>query len=539
MAEGNIAGQWSISSLQNAEEIIVALLETAPNDQAQTILTGLKDEKLLFPFFKNVDGENFNKLITRLTDFVLASYSRPTPFDLQTAIANNRYIHFNDNWLGTINKEQILSTGQFYVSTPKFITGSNALYSIIASPYEYILTTFENDFGVGDDKFLKGESYVLPAMYVYLLFNQDTKQAYKTSGKIALMTGLTLLGVGEIAAAIETGSVTGFVVGSIDVGLGVGDIVLNEVFKNEIIDKYGDEGKDFIETWQKISMVWGVGRIAQTALNGTLTIAVNKAKNALKTFKSSSKFGSLSTDTQKLLNDVDNKLIQAEGKIKIQDKEGNYAEFADDIDQYLFTTRDYFNKSVCGCGDDLSDFLADRIRNSSGLDKAALAQDFKSNPELLKAMSDESELVDLWKFYRSSSLDILKIVKKLKYAKQTYKVTDGVAFEDDLEKILIDLKANYNRGRKVTPNSIDNGGELDFELDNLLIEQTIGDGSKLSQIKKYIANPSAFNPKNNPIVLFGPRYTNANAVRDIQSLQAGGQNVRVINNFEDLLILLK
>ena len=154
-------------------------------------------------------------------------------------------------------------------------------------------------------------------------------------------------------------------------------------------------------------------------------------------------------------------------------------------------------------------------------------------------MSDESELVDLWKFYRSSSLDILKIVKKLKYAKQTYKVTDGVAFEDDLEKILIDLKANYNRGRKVTPNSIDNGGELDFELDNLLIEQTIGDGSKLSQIKKYIANPSAFNPKNNPIVLFGPRYTNANAVRDIQSLQAGGQNVRVINNFEDLLILLK
>ncbi len=320
MAEGNIAGQWSISSLQNAEEIIVALLETAPNDQAQTILTGLKDEKLLFPFFKNVDGENFNKLITRLTDFVLASYSRPRPFDLQAAIANNRYIHFNDNWLGTINKEQILSTGQFYVSTQKFITGSNALYSIIASPYEYILTTFENNFGVGDDKFLKGESYVLPAMYVYLLFNQDTKQAYKTSGKIALMTGLTLLGIGEIAAAIETGSVTGFVVGSIDVGLGVGDIALNEVFKNEIIDKYGDEGKDFIETWQKISMVWGVGRIASTSLNKKLTPLVNNVRSKIRLWKQQVTYNSVSSQTRTFLNKIDNEVNGS-----------NFDEFLDEI----------------------------------------------------------------------------------------------------------------------------------------------------------------------------------------------------------------
>ena len=183
---------------------------------------------------------------------------------------------------------------------------------------------------------------------------------------------------------------------SIDVGLGVGDIVLNEVFKNEIIDKYGDEGKDFIETWQKISMVWGVGRIAQTALNGKLTITVNKAKNALKTFKSSSKFGSLSSDTQKLLNDFDNKLIQAEGKIKIQDKEGNYAEFATNIDDILATVRAKFTK--CGCANELDDFLVLRIKDKlTDAEIAKLDLDLVGNQMLKNALNNDQELVDVWK----------------------------------------------------------------------------------------------------------------------------------------------
>ena len=200
------------------------------------------------------------------------------------------------------------------LTSRKLITGSDEAYELAADPYEYILVTFENDFGVGDSRFVKGESYALPAIYVYLLFNEDTWQAFKTSGEVAAMTGLTALGVSEIAAALEVGSVTGFVAGTIEMGLGIGDVVLDIAFKNEVEQVY----PGLADTWSKIAMCYGVGRLAVTGLNALYTKAYVESHLAQYDFR-------LSEAAKQKAGDMSREL----------QKPQNFAEFASDINPIL------------------------------------------------------------------------------------------------------------------------------------------------------------------------------------------------------------
>jgi hypothetical protein len=310
LSQGNIDGRWSISGSFDSEDLIVALLETAPEEQGKDILDGLRDYKLLVPFFKNVDGINFERLVHQLTTFVFASYTRPQPFDLQTAIAHKRYIHFNDNWLGSINTERIDSDGMVHLSSRKLITGSDATYEIATDPYSYVLVTFENDFGVGSSKFSKGESYVLPAIYVYLLFNEDTRQAYKTTAEVAAMVALTALGISEVAAAVEAGSTAGFIAGAVDIGIGLGDIVINTAFRNEVKSVYPDLADDFT----KIAMCYGIGRLAGVGLEAVFR------KNYIES--SIAQFDLRLSDEAKLTSKKLNAQLQ---------KTENFAEFLDDV----------------------------------------------------------------------------------------------------------------------------------------------------------------------------------------------------------------
>ncbi|GAB4011744.1 hypothetical protein GCM10028808_26070 [Spirosoma migulaei] len=177
-------------------------------------------------------------------------------------MAQKRFIHLNDNWLGTINSQSLGSDGQVSLSARQFITGSNSTYKVTTNPYEYLLVSFENDFQVSGSGFAKGEAYVLPALYVYSLFHQSTINKWKTSAEVDVMAGLSLVGVGEIAAAVESGSTAGFVVGAIDLGLGMGDIVLSTAFKNEVANVY----PALAANWSKLSLCWGIGRLSSVGL---------------------------------------------------------------------------------------------------------------------------------------------------------------------------------------------------------------------------------------------------------------------------------
>ena len=419
MAEGNIAGQWSISALQNAEEIIVALLETAPNDQAQTILTGLKDEKLLFPFFKNVDGSNFEKLISKLTEWIFQNNPPQKPYDLFAMADKSKkyFIRYNDNLLGRSNSEDALSDGNLHFESVKNWYNTSDFsdsYKFTASPYEYIKVRFETNVQIGSSGFVAGKDYMLPALYVYLLFTNDTKQKWITTGKITVDIAITLLGGAEIVAAYRASSVGGFVLGAIDIGLGVGDIVLNQAYHNEIIAAYPESGEAFCSSWQTISMCYGIGRLG---IEGLLA-DVNIARKFSRTNKNNP---DLTPETRQFLNNVDEKLNGPD-----------FSRFATDVDNILAGIRAKFIR--CGCANELDDFLILKIKDKlTDAEIAKLDLDLVGNQTLKIALNNDQELVDVWKncsnkvsSSRSNSL-FLKKLKEFRNDQALIQHIEGIA----------------------------------------------------------------------------------------------------------------
>ncbi|WP_428653952.1 hypothetical protein [Runella sp.] len=348
-----------------------------------------------------------------------------------------------------------------------------------------------------------------PAIVAWHLAWKQNKETLLPS----LLNNLNFLGLSASAKILLTPSVGKYVklLALADISKSVVDIGLADANVQRRLNATA-EGQRFLAIWPFVSAGLDIAALTNEQILGF----IQTRQTAATILRQEGK------------NDAADKLEQME----------DIVEYSDELNDALRITRSKFTR--CGCGDDLTDALVDRIKNKLSNEEINVLGEAFKNTEFRNAFIQDNELVDIWKgIYKTNNLDVLKTVKKLKYAKQNYRVTDGVMFEDDLEKILVDMALNYRRGRKVAPNSIDNGGELDFEINNLLIEQTIGEGSKLSQIKKYISNPVVYNPNNNPIVLFGPRYTQTTKVKEIEQLQAGGQNVKVINNFEDLLTLLR
>ena len=77
-------------------------------------------------------------------------------------------------------------------------------------------------------------------------------------------------------------------------------------------------------------------------------------------------------------------------------------------------------------------------------------------------------------------------------------------------------------------------GEIDFEVPQAIIEATVSPSGKLSQVNKYVNNPSLFNPSNKQIILFAPNYKTAAAIKEIEDT-----GTLVVKEFSDLIGLLK
>ena len=78
--------------------------------------------------------------------------------------------------------------------------------------------------------------------------------------------GLCALGVGELKAAIQSGQWATALLAATDIGIGIGDIVVNTAFKNEIQQAY----PNFYQNWQTISTVYGIARLSQIGLEAAI-----------------------------------------------------------------------------------------------------------------------------------------------------------------------------------------------------------------------------------------------------------------------------
>jgi hypothetical protein len=324
LAEGNLTGSnidtfWCNMGLNGGEESVIKLLETTPNGDKVAVLDYLtqnntvQGKSLLNKFvddIENVFNESFNEFISVVSLMSLEAYPNSNN-DLQEYYNNKKYIHFNDNWLGNINNFTMASGGLITLSSRKFITGSDEVYQVVLEPYKTILVTFENDFELGGNTFKKGEAYRLPVIFVYGLFNKSFVEKWKTTGEAAAMTALTLVGVSEIAAAVRLGSASGFVLGTIDVGLGLGDVVLSIAFKNEVEKIY----PGLADAWSKVAMCYGIGRLAGVGLDALYKKAYVESQYSQYDLR-------LSAAAKQNAADMSRQMQKPE----------NFAEFADELD---------------------------------------------------------------------------------------------------------------------------------------------------------------------------------------------------------------
>jgi hypothetical protein len=201
-------------------------------------------------------------------------------------------------------------TGDIYLKVSNW--SGTSQYEINSKPYAYIPVFFKNNFELNGNEFLEGETYKLPALYVYLLFCKDTKNKWVTSGRTTIDVGLLLLGTSEIKVAIEAGSWTKASLAVIDMGVGFVDIAVNDVLSIEVKEKY----PYFYENWQKISLIYGIGRLTQVGLEKL----VQETSSRSKIMKDASNIGKESEEAvakieQTLLQEFPDIIINSSNKI--------------------------------------------------------------------------------------------------------------------------------------------------------------------------------------------------------------------------------
>ncbi|GHV15275.1 hypothetical protein FACS1894169_06150 [Bacteroidia bacterium] len=305
---GFVSGRVNVGSSWQEEDVILEVFHTTPAEQQKALLEAIYQQKLLYRIVNGVDGGNFDKVIETIARWVIQYYPCPTDMNVSEKIENKQILLFNDNYFGRINNEYVSETGNVSLAVKKW--SGDTEYQVTASPYDYLLVKFKNTFEIGDSRFISGTTYKLPALYVYMLFNADTRQKWQTSGKVAVDIGLLALGAGEVRAAMQAGNWARTALAVADIGIGFTDVVVNTAFKNEIQEGY----PEFYDNWQKISLAYGLGRITQVGLEAAYKRA-NIESWVMKTDVS------LSQETRQAANKINQRL---------QDQAYFGAEFVDD-----------------------------------------------------------------------------------------------------------------------------------------------------------------------------------------------------------------
>ncbi len=364
-----VIGRKSIAADFGNEDVILSTITTAEQDASQhkAILTYLNERKLLYKLVKNVDGKNYEAITSTLTKWILTEFP-PSDFSLIKSIKDKKLIKFNDNYFGRRNSEEIVKDNKIVLEVKTW--GGLVEYNITCDPYEYIEVTFQNDFSLGNTAhFVKNTAYKLPALYVYLLFNADTKEKWMTTGKISVDVALLAIGAGEIKAAVQAGQWATASLAVADMGIGFADIVINTAFKNEIQTSY----PKFFDSWQKVSFCYGIGRIAQVGL----TAAYNRCYVESKLINNKIAYSQEAKNTAKQIEN------------KLQDR-ANFAEFIDESaladELTFFTNVDNHYPSVTA-----------KIGQMDDETRMAFYEAFKKNPDdALQTFEKNSEQLDEW-----------------------------------------------------------------------------------------------------------------------------------------------
>ncbi|GHT19128.1 hypothetical protein FACS189429_6480 [Bacteroidia bacterium] len=267
----------------------------------KALIDYIAEKKYLKHFVEDLHGVQYEGFMNALLNMILKNYDY-SDFKIGNPETSPNYIKFSKAYLQP-NSEKILDNGDVSLQVKHWFSSNE--YPVVAAPYTPVAVEFVNDVNFGTNlTFNKGQTVVLPMIWAYQLFWNDTKAARWKTAQITAEVGLTFLGVGEITAAVrlyragQTARATYLTIKALgDIGVGFTDIYLqnNDVLTDEQLAK-----------WNKFVLVYSVGSLGTSAADGLIQKLGKKAIN------SSDDFAKIEQEVDNLTEEGYNKLAKAE-----------------------------------------------------------------------------------------------------------------------------------------------------------------------------------------------------------------------------------
>ncbi|WP_114822264.1 hypothetical protein [Chryseobacterium sp. KLBC 52] len=251
--------RFSISGGISNGDIVAALFKTCSNKQELfDIIICLEQDGKLFHLLNNLKFQAFSQVCTIITGVYMTYIKKGEMYKKYAdSLEFGRQILFDNRTFGNRNIEEFdtkhnklkfttdlnlfIKVGKMSLAAPFLsnMTREDLQKPISCNPLDIISITPVED--IEKYKLKKGEIYLLPACFVYLLYNEETWETNILAAEVTIQLAFCLLGVGEIMAAIEAGSTIGvaYSAAGVVIDAGFGATLFKEFKKDHpVITKY-------------------------------------------------------------------------------------------------------------------------------------------------------------------------------------------------------------------------------------------------------------------------------------------------------------
>lgn len=285
----------------------------------------IKNEKFLLPALckdvVGVDNPEFSELIVTLVTWIQEREQKVSLENLLKLLLNpepakRRQIPFPGNFFAA-NSEYFNAEGNLTISSIIHQEGCFTIHNEVAAtsynscdvtysltdlpPYEIISIKFMEDYAIGNQTFKKNSTLEVPAIFAYMLFNNENGERIAKGIKIGVNGLILVASAGAFSAAVvalEGGAeLTGawlFTKATVDAGVALTDLTLT--FKEAELST-SIEGREILDDWNQFThLYWNLrlgGDLAEIA-----AIKLNNLYKAVEGAISKGKLGTITVDAK-------------------------------------------------------------------------------------------------------------------------------------------------------------------------------------------------------------------------------------------------
>lgn len=451
---GNVSTLGS-GAYVSSEVLAINILQFAPAEQWSYLLDQLvlqrdfykTEPHLLAALTRGIDGGNF----ARLTEIIGVYLLQTRPIDLKKLVASlkdGNLIKFDGSfWNLDGNYKEFNSSGLIHFDVKKWYVFKSKS-DVTIHPYDYVWVTFLEDFKLtADTKYEKDKSYLLPAYFIYFVFNESSNRRIVKGIQFGIDISTFKVGWNILSGLKGWTRVFAFA----DWAAGTSYMVFNYPLENTLERKF----PGFIDTYNQIVLGYAVFRIGFAGVRE----AILKLK-----FQESTILNSLSeaerAEARKLFEQLD-EVIKA-----------NKAELSEaELNKYIDDNIQYFLNSTSK-----RPLLTNWVINEAGASKAAIYDQLANyNARTLDALEAAVGKYAGLKGEFLASNTLLDYFNKLKntfaykYRLKWNQLKNNVQLPENFLNVLDEMPASVGKTMKDGPSTQKLGDLFEDELTDIIL----------------------------------------------------------------------